>query len=452
VTDDLEATQPAPEPGTVTERAPAPVAAPEASTTPEAAPGPASPSPAAVADEAPPAPVSPPPPAPASPPAPGRRSVLGAVRSISVGVLFVLASLALLLSTTTWWLHDTVLSTDRFVALTAPMAEDPAVQEALTDATTEQLDQLLDLGPLGRYVVSGIAGEVYASDQFATIWERLMRGFHAQVVAVLRNEQSIATIEDGRLVLNLFPVMAAISERVNALGLSIGDRTFTLPTFTDAEDADASRAELAAALGRPLPPTFGVVDVGEAERLAAAQQYVILFDALVVILFVITAVLAILTLVLARRRIRMMALLAVGGLATLLAARLIVASAADAIATEIAAGGPAAIIGGEAITLVADSYRAFAGGILLVGLLVAIGGTAATWLLERRAAQEGGAGATGSLADGWFLVLAGLCVALVALLALGLTTATLAVVGAVYVAWLVVVLLARRRDRAAATA
>lgn len=448
MTDDLEATQPAPEPGNVTERAPAPET-PAAATS---APG-ASPAPAAVAHEPPPpAPASPPSPAPASPPSPGRRSALGAVRSISVGVLFVLACLALLLSTTTWWLHDTVLSTDRFVALTAPMAEDPAVQEALTDATTEQLDQLLELGPIGRYVVSGIAGEVYASDQFATVWERLMRGFHTQVVAVLRNERSVATIEDGRLVLNLFPIMAAISERVNALGLSIGDQTLTLPTFTDPEDADASRAELAAALGRPLAPTFGVVDVGEAQRLAAAQQYVVLFDALVAVLFGVTAVLALLTFVLARRRIRMVALMAVGGLATLLAARLIVASAADAIATEIAAGGPAAIIGGEAITLVADSYRAFAGGILLIGLLVAIGGTAATWLLERRAAREGSTGGAGSLADGWFLVLAGLCVALVALLALGLTTATLAVVGAVYLAWLVVVLLARRRDRAVAMA
>lgn len=445
MTDDLEATQPAPEPATVTERAPAPLAPPEATSAPPAVPDPASPPPAAVAVEAPP-------PVPASPPAPGRRSVIGAVRSISVGVLFVLASLALLLSTTTWWLHDTVLSTDRFVALTAPMAEDPAVQEALTDATTEQLDQLLDLGPLGRYVVSGIAGEVYASDQFATVWERLMRGFHTQVVAVLRNDQSLATVEDGRLVINLFPIMAAISERVNALGLSIGDRTFTLPTFTDPENADASRAELAAALGRPLAPTFGVVDVGEAERLAAAQQYVILFDALVVILFVVTAALAILTLVVARRRIRMVALLAIGGLATLLAARLIVASAADAIATEIAAGGPAAIIGGEAISLVAESYRAFAGGILLVGLIVAIGGTAAAWLLERRAAREGGAGGAGSLADGWFLVLAGLCVALVALLALGLTTLTLAVVGVAYLGWLVVVVVARRRDRPMATA
>jgi hypothetical protein len=431
VTDDLEATQVAPQAASeATQPAPAPAPEPAA----EAVTG------------------TPPDSAAASPPAPGRRSVLGAVRSISVGVLFVLACLALLLSTTTWWLHDTVLSTDRFVALTAPMAEDPAVQEALTDATTEQLDQLLDLGPIGRYVVSGIAGEVFASDQFATVWERLMRGFHGQVVAVLRNERSVATIEDGRLVLNLFPVMAAISERVNALALSIGDRTLTLPTFTDPEDADASRAELETALGRSLPPTFGVVDVGEAKRLATAQQYVVLFDALVVVLFVVTAGLAILTLVLARRRIRMVALLAVGGLATLLAARLIVASAADAIATEIAAGGPAAIISGEAIRQVADSYRAFAGGILLVGLIVAIGGTAAAWLLERQAAREGRADGAGSLADGWFLVLAGLCVALVALLALGLTATTLAVVGLAYVGWLVVVLLARRRDRAEAAA
>lgn len=366
-------------------------------------------------------------------------------------MVFVLASLSLLLATTTWWLHDTVLSTDRFVALTAPMAEDPAVQEALTEATTEQLDKALDLGPIGRYVVSGIAGEVYASDQFAAVWERLMRALHTQVVAFLRNERSVATIEDGKLVLNLYPVIAAISERVNALGLAIGDRTLQLPTLTDPEDPDASRAELEAALGRPLAPDFGVVEVGEAPKLAAAQQYVTLFDALVVILFVVTAALAVLALVLARRRVRMVALLAVGGLATLLAARLIVASAADAIATEVATGGPGAIIGGEAIAQIAESYRAFAGGILLIGLIVAIGGTVAAWVLERSAAR-GGDGGSASLADGWFLTLAGLCAALVALLALGLTWVTLAVIGLAYLAWLVVVFLARRRDRAMATA
>jgi hypothetical protein len=344
-----------------------------------------------------------------------------------------------------------VLSTDNFVALTAPLAEDPAIQAALTEATAEQLDRALDLGPIGRYVVSGVAGEVYASDQFAAVWAGLMRSFHAQVVGLLRNEQSIASIEDGQLVLNLFPVIAAITERVNALNLAIGDRTLQLPTLTDPEDPEISRAELEAALGRTLAPGFGIVAIGEAERLTTAQRYVTLFDALVVVLFVITAALALITLALARRRIRMIALLAVGGLATLLAARLIIASAADAIATEVAAGGPAAIIGGEAIAQVADSYRAFAGGILLIGLIVAIGGTVVAWLLERSAAKAGDRRVT-SLADGWFLVLAGLCAALVALLALGLTWATLAILGLAYLAWLVVVVVARRRDRSTATA
>jgi hypothetical protein len=449
VADDLEATQAAPSAGSTADAPePAPDPTGPATVTGVAASSPgAAGGPAAGAAEASGSASAPGPAAGTS----GRRRALGAVRSISVGVVFILACLSLLLATTTWWLHDTVLSTDNFVALTAPLAEDPGIQNALTEATAEQLDRALDLGPIGRYVVSGVAGEVYASDQFAAVWAGLMRSFHAQVVALLRNEQSIASIEDGRLVINLFPVIAAITERVNALDLAIGDRTLQLPTLTDPEDPETSRAELEAALGRTLAPDFGLVDVGEAERLTAAQQYVTLFDALVVVLFVVTAALALVTLVLARRRIRMIALLAVGGLATLLAARLIIASAADAIATEVAAGGPAAIIGGEAVAQIADSYRAFAGGILLIGLIVAIGGTIAAWLLERRAGEADG-GRNASLADGWFLVLAGLCAALVALLALGLTWATLAIIGVAYLGWLVVVAMARRRDRATATA
>ena len=79
-----------------------------------------------------------------------------------------------MLATTTWWIHDCVLDTDHFVAITAPLADDPAVQEQLVTVTTTQLNEALNLGPIGSYVVTGISREVYASDAFASIWERAM--------------------------------------------------------------------------------------------------------------------------------------------------------------------------------------------------------------------------------------------------------------------------------------
>jgi hypothetical protein len=382
--------------------------------------------------------------------APSGRSALGRVRSIMVGLVFFLTCLSLVLAATTWWLHDTVLSTDKFVALTAPLARNAEVQDALVQVTTTQVDQALDLGPVPRLVVAGIARDVYASDAFAQVWERAMRAVHKQLVAVLRGDSSMVQTSDGKVVINLFPLLDAVFQKVNSLNIEIAGRSITAPTLTNPDDPATSRAELSAALGRELKPTFGVVAVADSAKLEAAQRYVTLFDALVIILFVVTALLAILTLFLARRRVRMVALLGIGFLVALLAARLVISSAADGLATAVVDAGPGAIIGGHVVTEIAASYREFARWILLISLVAAVIATAAAWLIERRA-RTGAEGEGGpSVADGWFLAFAGLSIALGALLLVGLTVATFVVVLVAYVIWLVVVI--RFRRRAAATA
>lgn len=374
----------------------------------------------------------------------------GRIRSISVGLAFFLTCLSLVLATTTWWLHDTLLETDSFVALTAPLASDPAVQEALVEATTTQVDEALGLGPIGSYVVTGIAREVYSSDAFAELWERAMAFVHERLVTLLRDEGSVVQTSDGQLVLNLFPLLDRVFDRINALNIEIAGTAIEAPTLTDPADPDASRAELSAAIGRELKPTFGVIPLADSAKLEAAQRYVAIFDALVVILFVVTALLAVLTVVLARRRIRMVALLGLGGLAALLVARLVINSAADGLATAVVTAGPGAIIGGQVVREIADSYREFARGVLLLGLVAAVAATAATWLLERRAGTESTAAGIARLVDGWFLALAGLTIALATLLVVGLTMVTLLIVAGAYVVWLAVVARSRRGEGVAA--
>ena len=372
----------------------------------------------------------------------------GRIRSISIGLVFFLTCLSLVLATTTWWLHDTLLVTDRFVTLTAPLASDPEVQEALVEATTTQVEEALGLGPIGSYVVTGIAREVYSSDAFAELWERSMAYVHEQLVALLRDESAVIQTSDGKVVLNLFPLFDRILTKINELDIEINGTAIEVPTFTDPTDADASRAELEAAIDRELRPTFGTIAVADSAKLEAGQRYVTIFDALVVVLFVVTGLLAILTLVLARRRIRMVALLGLGGLAALLVARLIISSVADGLATAVVEAGPGAIIGGQAVQAIADSYREFARVVLLIGLAAAVGATAAAWLLERRAGTSSGGRDLASLADGWFLALAGLTVALITLLVVGLTAATLALVAGAYLVWLGVLAWSRRREGA----
>ncbi len=402
------------------------------------------PAPAAAGLAAPAAPVAAASPAAPAAPAAARGGVMGRVRSITVGLVFFLTCLSLVLATTTWWLHDTVLGTDNFVALTAPLARNPAVQDALVQVTTTQIDEALNLGPIPSYVVTGIAREVYASDAFASVWERAMRGVHNRLVAVLRGEATFVQTSDGKIVVNLFPLLDAVFTKINSMDIVIAGNSIKAPTLTNPDDPDASRAELSAALGRELKPTFGLVAVAGSAKLETAQRYVTLFDALVVVLFVVTALLALLTIVLARRRLGMLALLGLGGLVALLVARLVIASAADGLATAVVDAGPGAIIGGQVVTLIADSYREFARVILLISLAAAVVATAISWLLVRRAAETGAGGRTDAV-GGWFLALAGLSVALLALLLVGLTAATFAIVLVAYVVWLVVVIRSRRR-------
>ena len=432
MSDDAEATQAAPT-----------QAGPEMSEVAPAQPAPAQPAPV------PPAQPAPTPPAPAQP-GPARS---GRARSVAVGLLFFLTCLSLILATTTWWLHETVLDTDHFVALTADLASDPAVQAALVEATVTQIDEAVDLGPIGSYVVAGIAREVYASDAFAKVWEGLVRVVHTQVVAVLRNDSNLAKVENGQIVVNLFPVIDRVLEKVNSLDLVIAGKPIAVPDITNPDDPTASRAELSAALGRELKPTFGTIPIADAGKLEAAQRYVTIFDAFAIVLWVITGLLAVLTLALARRRLRMVALLGIGGLAALLAARLVIASAADGIATALAGAGPGAIIGGEIARTAADAYREFARLVLLIALAAAAIATILSYRIERQAADGSAAGGIARVADGWFLALAGLSVALAALLVVGLTLASLVVVAAACAGWLVFVAWsARRRGTAGAAA
>jgi hypothetical protein len=432
---------------------PVPEPAPGDVTRPAPVPGAAAPSPAPTFAPEPRQPEAPAPSAAARPttepavtaaagPGGGYR---GRIRSVSIGLVFFLSCLSLVLATTTWWLHDTLLDTDHFVALTASLASDPEVQAALVEATTAQIDEALDLGPIAEYVVAGIAREVYASDAFAQVWEGVMTFVHEQVVAILRDESNLAKVENGQVVVNLFPVIDRVLEAINGLGLEIRGTTITVPDITDPDDPTASREELSAATGRELSPTFGTIPIADSTKLEAAQRYVTLFDALVVVLFVVTGLLMVLTLALARRRLRMVALLGLGSLAALLVARLDISSAADGLATAVAGAGPGAIIGGQIAQDIADSYREFARVILLIGLVAAVVATVVAWLLESDARAMPQPADLANETDGWFLGLAGLIVALAALLVVGLNALTLALAVGGFAIWLAVVFRMRRR-------
>ena len=62
-----------------------------------------------------------------------------------VRVLVVLVCILAPVSVLAVWLHNTVLDTDQYVATVAPLAHDPAVQEAIATRVTNSLVASTDL-------------------------------------------------------------------------------------------------------------------------------------------------------------------------------------------------------------------------------------------------------------------------------------------------------------------
>ena len=70
-------------------------------------------------------------------------------RAIASAVLIVLGVILAPITVASVWAHNQIANTDRFVATAGPLAEDPAVQSALTDRLTEfRWDGTLGLGVL----------------------------------------------------------------------------------------------------------------------------------------------------------------------------------------------------------------------------------------------------------------------------------------------------------------
>lgn len=187
--------------------------------------------------------------APAGSTAPRWRSVLGSV-------LIVFGSVLLLPATVAVWLDSVVTDTDRYVATVSPLADDPAVQAAVTRRVTDQVAAAIDVealvgdiadglsergvgdrattalrglsGPLASGLESWLDDQVEAvvrSDAFAEVWTRANRAVHAQVVGLLTDDSGGALVAEGdRVSLELGPVVDAVKQRLAARGVGAAER------------------------------------------------------------------------------------------------------------------------------------------------------------------------------------------------------------------------------------
>jgi hypothetical protein len=185
---------------------------------------------------------------------PVRRGRGWAVASAALIVIGALLAPATVLAT---WANREVTSTTAFVDTFAPLARDRAVQSVITTRTVAAIDDHVDVRQITGTVFDGIAtldlppraksalsalqapaaagvenlihstvDQFVRSDQFATLWKRLLRTGHGQVVASLRGDRdaAVAIGEDGSIGIQLGPIVAEVKQRLLQRGLTLADR------------------------------------------------------------------------------------------------------------------------------------------------------------------------------------------------------------------------------------
>jgi len=176
-------------------------------------------------------------------------------------VLLLVAALLAPLSALATFTRSTVLDTDKYLAMVAPLANDPAVQEEIsrriTDAVFEQLKvkelttQTLDAiaarprvegatenlpvqlstfaEPISNAIYGFTEGQVsslVASSTFQDAWVAANREAHAALVSALTGENTNAgvSVSQGQVSVNLAPFITAIKPVLVERGVPFADR------------------------------------------------------------------------------------------------------------------------------------------------------------------------------------------------------------------------------------
>jgi hypothetical protein len=156
-------------------------------------------------------------------------------RTVVAVLLIVLGCVLAPLAGVAVWARNQVTNTDRYVATVAPLASDPAIQNAVADKITAQVFTYIDIEGLTTQVLDvltsqglaprlgdqlrGLAvpiddgvesftrtqvGEVVQSQAFADAWVQANRAAHEELVKALTGEGSGAiTVENDTVTLNM---------------------------------------------------------------------------------------------------------------------------------------------------------------------------------------------------------------------------------------------------------
>jgi hypothetical protein len=209
---------------------------------------------------------------------------------IAIRVLVILASLLAFLAIFTSWVDRQALDTDQWVDTSGKMLEDKEISDAVAAYAVDQLYANVDVSAvikqrLPRDVQQFSAPPAAGVRQFATraaeqavqspriqqAWRDANRIAHTQLVSILKGKSEVVSSQNGRVVLNLRPLVLQLADRIG----------------------------LKKKLNERLPPDVGQLQVADSQQLDTAQTVTKLIQGLAwfftlgsLALFVIAAYLA----------------------------------------------------------------------------------------------------------------------------------------------------------------
>ena len=155
-------------------------------------------------------------------------------------MLVVLTALLAPLAVTAVWLHERIMSTDGWVETIAPLADDPAVIDALSNRIVNTIFERADVqdkiagilpGPvdaLGRTFTNSLRNlaldqtqKFLESDRFQSLWEDANRLAHEQVVAMFSGNGDALENHNGQVVVDLGAVADKVRQQLVDHGVGI---------------------------------------------------------------------------------------------------------------------------------------------------------------------------------------------------------------------------------------
>jgi hypothetical protein len=284
-------------------------------------------------------------------------------RGIIVWVLLIFSLFGIVLSGVTIWAHYTVLNTDGYIKVVGPVAKDPAAIKELSTYIAGQVVTATDLeartksvlpaqagflaGPITMQVnqfVADATDKILSTPQAYKIWIEVNRVAHQSIVDLLRGKGKYAYIQGDTVKLNALPLISQVLVWVNGKLPGALSSRINPPVIPPGTPADQAIQQVSAWLGRPLPADFGQIQLLQSSSLKTAQTAVRVFDALVIVLPIVTLLLIAAAIWLSRHR-RLTAIeLGIGVVVALVLTHVIINQLTKALIAQVKAGNTKEVV------------------------------------------------------------------------------------------------------------